>query len=244
MKRHSIIIVIVVTSLVMLGMLGCSVGRRIVKGPNTPTSTPTSTRRPTFTATASATPLPLVTNTPTPTLTPQVPPTDTPVPPTDTPEVPPTDTPRPEPPTNTPKPAPPPTDTPLPQPTQPPPTPTPSTPYVGRIVTGFPNCGSTGLFGHLKDTGGGIVADVYVHVWTDNWEGFWTKSKGETFGNDGDRNFELPIDLSVVGGSWHVAITEGRNMELRSPIYEVTTTQHCEGDGAVQWTRIDFTKNY
>jgi hypothetical protein len=239
MKRYSAIIVIVVASLVMLGMLGCSVGRRIVKGANTPTSTPTATRRPTFTATVTATLSPLVTNTPMPSPTPQVPPTNTPVPVTDTPQ--------PEPPTNTPKPAPPPpppTDTPVPQPAEPPPTPTPSTPYVGRIVSGFPNCGSTGLFGHIKDTGGGIVADINVHVWTDNWEGFWAKSKGETFGNDGDRNFELPIDLSVVGGSWHVAITEGENMELRSPIYEMTTTQHCEGDGAVQWTRLDFTKNY
>jgi hypothetical protein len=101
------------------------------------------------------------------------------------------------------------------------------------------------VFGYIKDAGGGIVGDAYVHVWTDTWEGEWTKSDSETFGNDGDRNFDLPIAQTMVAaGSWHVAITEGENLDLRSPIYEVTTTQHCEGDGAVQWTRIDFTKNY
>ncbi len=26
---------------------------------------------------------------------------------------------------------------------------------------------------------------------------------------------------------------------MRSP-----TSQHCEGDGAVQWVQVDFTKNY
>lgn len=112
-------------------------------------------------------------------------------------------------------------------------------------MTGFPNCGSTGVFGFMKDGAGNLVKDYYVHVWTDNWEGAWTKSKGEKFGNDGDRNFELPIaEVGVVAGSWHVAVTEGRNMNLLSPVYEMVTTQHCEGDGAVQWTKMDFTKVY
>jgi len=89
------------------------------------------------------------------------------------------------------------------------------------------------------------VKDYYVHVWTDNWEGVWTKAKGEAFGNDGDRNYDLAIaEVGVVAGSWHVAVTEGRNMNLLSPVYDMTTTQHCEGDGAVQWTKIDFTKVY
>ncbi len=255
MKRHSTVIIVLAGSLVILSMLGCSVGRQIVKGPNTPTATPTATRRPTFTATASATPLPPMTNTPLPTNTPEVPPTATP---TNTAEVPPTETPKPEPPTNTPKPTeppqpapPPPTDTPVPEPAAPPPTATPSTPYVGRIVTGFPNCGSTGIFGYVKDAGGGVVTDAYVHVWTDTWEGDWSKSKGATFGgaadkdDDNDRNYELAIaGVGVAAGSWHVAITDGRNLTLLSPIYEITTSQNCEGDGAVQWVQVDFTKNY
>lgn len=257
MKRHSTVIIVLAGSLVILSMLGCSVGRQIVKGPNTPTATPTATRRPTFTATASATPLPPMTNTPLPTNTPDVPPTATP---TNTAEVPPTETPKPEPPTNTPKPTeppepapppPPPTDTPVPEPAAPPPTATPSTPYVGRIVTGFPNCGSTGIFGYVKDAGGGVVTDAYVHVWTDTWEGDWSKSKGATFGgaadkdDDNDRNYELAIaGVGVAAGSWHVAITDGRNLTLLSPIYEITTSQNCEGDGAVQWVHVDFTKNY
>ena len=122
---------------------------------------------------------------------------------------------------------------------------------MGRIVTGFPNCGSTGIFGYVKDAGGGVVTDAYVHVWTDTWEGDWSKSKGATFGgaadkdDDNDRNYELAIaGVGVAAGSWHVAITDGRNLTLLSPIYEITTSQNCEGDGAVQWVQVDFTKNY
>ena len=101
------------------------------------------------------------------------------------------------------------------------------------------------MFGHIRDTGGNNVVDAYIHAWTDNWEGVWTKSRGDNYGNDGDRNYELPIaEKGVVGGTWHVAVTEGRNLTLLSPIYEITTSQNCEGDGAVQWTQMDFTKNY
>jgi len=260
MKRHRNEIILLASGLALLSMLGCSVGRQIVKGPSTPTATPTATRRPTFTATASATPLPPVTNTPLPTDTPQVQATTVP---TNPPEVPPTDTPKPEPPTSTPKPAeaptqappppPPPTDTPVPQPAAPPPTATPSTPYVARIVTGFPNCGSTGLFGYVKTAGGGLVSDVYLHVWTDTWDGEFAKSDDGTFGgdpdedDDNDRNYELPIaQVGVVGGSWHVAIVDDDEDDFKvlSPVYEITTSQNCEGDGAVQWVQVDFTKNY
>jgi hypothetical protein len=109
----------------LVGIMGCSVGRLLVRVP-TPTAEPTKTPRPTFTFTPNWTPTP--TPTPTFTLTP-VPPTDTPTPeatptleeataeaelPTDTPPPPPTNTPVPQPPPNTPTPEPP-TATPTPQ---------------------------------------------------------------------------------------------------------------------------------
>lgn len=103
---------------ILVGSLGCSVGRLLVQMP-TPTIEPTKTPRPTFTFTPYWTPTPLPT--PTATLTP-VPPTDTPTPeatqaseeatgetelPTDTPLPPPTNTPAPQIPTDTPTPEPP-----------------------------------------------------------------------------------------------------------------------------------------
>jgi hypothetical protein len=120
--------------MVLVGGIGCSVGRLLVRVP-TPTPEPTKTPRPTFTFTPNWTPtaLPTFTFTFTPVL-----PTDTPTPEaTPTPEEataeaePPTDTP-PPPPTNTPVPQPPP-DTPMPEP--PTATPMPSYPFVCTLFT-------------------------------------------------------------------------------------------------------------
>ena len=241
MQSRSNAVVFVITCLVLAAVLGCSVGSRIVSGPVPPTPTPTATRRPTFTPTGTNTPTPpstpTFTPTPVPTQTPTEPATDTPVP------KPPTPTPPPQ--QEAPPPPPPPTDTPIPAPPAPTDTPAPTTPFVGSVVTGFPNCGSTGVFGYVKDTGGNNVDGAHIRVWTDTWDGVWGKSRGDSFGIDGDRNFEVKIADAVVANTWHVAIVNGEeSTETLSPVIDITSSQHCEGDGAVQWTKIDFTKHF
>lgn len=241
MKQRPAAVVLLVTALLMVGILGCSVGRRIVKGPDPATATPTATRRPTYTPTASPTFAPSATSKPTNTATLVAPPTNTP-------EAAPAQTNTPVPPTRKPAPKPkapaaPPTPTAPPAPPPPTNTPAPSTPYVGKVATGFPNCGSTGIFGFVRDTSNRNVGDIHVRVWTDKWEGLWAKSTGDSFGNDGDRNFEIKIAEGVAPGSWHVAIVkEKKSEEMLSPIVEITSSEKCEGDGAVQWTKIEFTK--
>jgi len=249
MKHGSTAIVLAITALIMLGILGCSVGRRIVKGPSSATATPTSTRRPTYTPTASPTFTPFATAKPTNTATRVIPPTNTPAPGATSPQAAsqaPTNTPVPTQPKAAPKPkppAPPPTPTPLPAPPPPTNTPAPTTPYVGKIVTGFPNCGTTGVFGFVRDSGGHKIGDVRIRVWGDTWKGDWAKSSGSSFGNDGDRNYEFKIADAVAPGLWHVAVTDGKTETMLSPSVDVTSSKNCEGDGAVQWTKVDFTKN-
>jgi len=248
MKQRSTAIVLAITALIMLGILGCSVGRRIVKGPSPATATPTSTRRPTYTPTASPTFTQVAMAKPTNTATRVVPPANTPAPGATSPQT------APQAPTNTPvapkpkatakpkPPAPPPTPTPPPAPPPPTNTPAPTTPYAGKIVTGFPNCGSTGVFGFVRDRSNQKIADIRIRVWGDTWKGEWAKSSGDSFGNDGDRNYEFKIADAIAPGVWHVAITDGKSETMLSPSVDVTSSQKCEGDGAVQWTKVDFTK--
>jgi hypothetical protein len=68
-RKPNSTIVIIICGLAMLSLLSCSVGRAIVKGPQSPTATPTATHRPTFTATISPTPKPTATATQQPTPT-------------------------------------------------------------------------------------------------------------------------------------------------------------------------------
>ncbi len=193
-------IVVAVCGMVMLTMLGCSVGRAIVKGPQPPTATPTATHRPTFTATISPTPRPTATATPVP-------------PQADNPAAAPAGAAAPS-----------------------------NTPFVATIVGSFANCDNTGVFGFVRDANQAFVGDAYIRVWTDNWKGVWAKTNGDP-GKDEDRNYELQIADQAVAGTWHVAVVNGDNStETLSPVVDVTGSQNCEGNGAVQWTKVDFTK--
>lgn len=137
--------------IIVVGSLGCSFGRLLVRMP-TPTPVPTKTPRPTFTFTpyVPPTPMPMPTSTFTP-----VPATETLTPmPTPTPQE---ATAEPEPPTATPQPPPPPTNTPVPQlPTDTPtpelPTATP-TPQYAFIITPY-----------IHDTGSAVETRVTAHV--------------------------------------------------------------------------------
>ena len=134
--------------IILVGSLGCSVGRLLVRVP-TPTPEPTMTPRPTFTFTPYYTP----TSPPTATIT------FTPIPPTETPTAAPTHTPEqataepesptatPQPPANTPAPQPP-ADTPTPE--QPTATPTPEFPFT--------------IAPYIHDTGSAVETRVTAHV--------------------------------------------------------------------------------
>lgn len=148
---------VLVTVLVMVSILGCSLSSFI--GSPTPTATPTRTPKPTFTPTSTHTPTPVETPTPTPTDTPTVTPTpavtDTPTPTTP----PPTATRRPVTPTATRRAA---------TPTPRGPTATPRPLYDFRFVPSslraFPNCGSVYFKGVVKGMGGAPVNGRIVRL--------------------------------------------------------------------------------
>lgn len=252
MKR---LIVLVVALAVVAGMLACSAGSLISR--TEPTATPTKTPKPTFTVTLTPTETPIPTDTPTPTATstptpeatntpivytatPTPLPTDTPVPPATA-----TNTPRPRP-TNTRRP--PPTATRPPQPTN---TPAPSFPFTGSITGGTVNCGTTGIKGKIKTRAGANYAGVTVAVWTDGWEG--AVSNPSDFGG----NWDMLIGPGAQAGTWYAAVVDASTCQPKaggggwtangctrqSNVVTVTTTAHCEGQGAVQWPEIEFRQN-
>ena len=167
-----------VTVLVMVSLLGCSLTSFI----GSPTATPTSTRtpKPTFTPTSTHSPTPVHSPTPTATDTPTVTPTpevtDTPTPTT----VPPTATRRPVTPAPTRRPV-------TPTPKAPPPTPKPA--YDFRYVAGslrvFPNCGTVYFKGSIKGMGGAPVDGRIVRLRFADRVAFKTSGVGESPGGWG-----------------------------------------------------------
>jgi len=192
--------------ILLVGSLGCSVGRLLVRVP-TPTTVPTKTPRPTFTFTPYLTPTPLPTPSSTFTL---IPPTDTPTTaPTDTPEIATAEaelpTPTPLPPTNTPAAPPPPADTPTPEP----PTATPTPQYPFTVTPYIHNTGSaleTRVTAHVVkeidfSTGSYDTLDGYQVILIDpvgqqhqsNMSGGRNHSTGEGLGDDHWFNTEVKV---------------------------------------------------
>src|SRR5207248_979343 len=145
---------------------------------------------------------PTPTETPTPTATPTNTPTDTPTPtetatPTETPTDTPTATPRP-PPTNTPRPRP--TNT------RPPPPPPPSAEFSLRIsqFRSFGNCCGLGVFGVVRNKGGGLMGGVHIRVIPvgSNTALQTTTSAGYISGND--RNYEIANANGMGPGNFNV----------------------------------------
>ncbi|MEJ2208272.1 MAG: hypothetical protein P8129_04450 [Anaerolineae bacterium] len=251
MKRLA---VLVAALAVIAAMLACSAGSLISR--TEPTATPTKTPKPTFTVTSTPTntPIPTDTSTPTATWTPTPAATNTPIVYTATPTPPPTDTPVPTAaPTNTPKPTkkpskPKPTATKAP-PTSPPPTAAPSYAFQGTITGGSVNCGTTGVKGKVKTRAGANYAGVTVAVWTDGWEG--AVSEPSDFGG----NWNVLLGPGTRAGTWYAAVVDTSTCQTKpggwvhtgcthqSNIVTVTTTSHCEGEGAVQWPEIEFRQN-
>jgi hypothetical protein len=148
---------VLVTMLVLVSILGCSLMSFIAS----PTATPTSTRtpKPTFTPTSTHTPTPVESPTPTPTDTPTITPTpevtDTPTPTTP----PPTATRRPATPTATRRPA-----TPTPRGATATPKPLYDFRFVPSSLRAFPNCGSVYFKGKITGMGGEPVNGRIVRL--------------------------------------------------------------------------------
>ena len=146
--RHKVFWIILGVALV-LGLLAIS-GCDVLGGRPQPTATPTKTPW-VMIVTATFTPPP--TPPPPPTLEPSPTPEPTPIPT----------------PTATPRPTRKPTPRPTPRPTQPPiPTqpPAPQWQYRGQVVRWDPNCGSIGIYGHVRnmDGSGRLYAVSYTHL--------------------------------------------------------------------------------
>jgi hypothetical protein len=255
-------VILVVAMAMLAGTLACG-GSSLIGRQAEPSPTPTKTPKPTFTVTLTPTLTPIPTDTPTPTSTPlptdtplpptptftPVPPTDTPLPPTDTP-VPPTNTPQP-----TPRPTRRPTARPTPRPTTPPrPTNTPAPQYAwrGDVAGTFSNCALTQLMGLTLDRSGGVAGDIFVHYWTDGWNGAWAKSswtvdQGYGGANTGDeKNWDGTIDSKPRPGTWYACVVpeEGSWTCVSEQMTVKTVHEPCSPDsGGIQVVRIVFQQN-
>lgn len=259
------LVIIIVSVAIVAAMLACG-GVPLLSRNDDPTATPTKTPKPTFTMTLTPTSTPVPTDTPlptntptpvTPTVTPEVqtatftpvPPTETPVPATLTPTftpVPPTNTPKPKP-TSPPKPKP--TNTPN-QPKPPTNTPAPSYPFRGTIAGGSVNCGTTGIRGWVTNSGGTGISGFHVGVWTDGWDGAVSNA------SDGTGYWDVFLHSGARPGTWYAAVVDRSTCpgdetrgykavgcKILSNKMVLTTTAHCEGEGAVQWPEVVFAQN-
>jgi hypothetical protein len=155
-RKPNSTIVIIICGLAMLSLLSCSVGRAIVKGPQSPTATATATHRPTFTATISPTPKATATATKQPT------------------------------PTTAASPTPAAAGAAAPS----------NTLFVAMAVGGLADCGAAGVFGNIRNANEVFVKDAHIN----------------------------------------------NSTEAPSPVVNANSTQRCEGDGAIPWTKVDFAK--
>jgi hypothetical protein len=174
-----------------------------------------------------------------PTPTPE-PPTSTPEPPTSTPQAP-TDTP-----TATDLPTPRPTRrrTATPRPTK---TPTPKKPWKGDVRGAAPNCDYTQIEGLALDSGGGLQGDVWIHYWTDGWEGAWAHSSPtgsqSGLGTNVEKNWDGFITDYPRSGTWYVCVVANTgDWDCISNQLDVTTSASpCEpGSRGVQLVYIIF----
>lgn len=242
------LVILAVTITIIAGLLACSADSLISR--TEPTATPTKTPKPTFTATLTPTDTPVPTDTPTPTCTwtPTPLATNTPIVFTATPSPEPTETPvptnTPVPPTNTPRPRATSTPTPRPKPTN---TPRPQFAWQGQVDFSLQNCGLTRVFGFTLDRSGGLAGDIWVHYWTDGWDGGWALSGWTDFGAGtswtGDEgNWDGVIDNYAKDGNWHVCVVPQQgSWDCISNTVDAATSSNCES--GVQVYHITFRKN-
>jgi hypothetical protein len=177
-----------------------------------------------------------------PTPTPEAP-TSTPEPATSTPQ-PPTDTPTA---TNSPTPRPTRRPTARPRPTK---TPKPKNPWKGAVRGAAPNCDYTQIEGLALDSGGGLEGNVWIHYWTDGWEGAWAHSSPSSsqsgLGTNVEKNWDAFITDHPRAGTWYVCVVaDTGNWDCISNQLDVTTTAApcAPGSRGVQIVYIIFQRN-
>lgn len=251
MRNRMVILALAIT--VILGLLACSTTGGLISR-NDPTATPTKTPKPTFTITPTPTDTPVPTDTPTPTatFTPTPEATNTPIVLTATPTEEPTETPVPTnttaPPTATRRPATrvPATATPAP-PTN---TPRPQFAWRGEVTATFPNCAFTGLFGHTLDRNGGLAGNVWIHYWTDGWNGAWalsswTEDKGQSYVGD-EKNWDAYLADGPRAATWYACVVAEQNSWdcISNTMTVQTVAEPCDStSNGIQVVRITFRQN-
>lgn len=139
-----------------------------------------------------------------------------------------------------------PTNTPAPPPAAAPTaTPTPQFQYTGSVGEIYPNCGSTGILGIVRDKSGNIKGLVTVRVWAEGWDGATTFTSGGL--TDWNKNYDFLLDVMPKAGTWYVAMVvldeAGNVIRNVSNTVTVNTTANCQGEGAAQWIQVNFNEN-
>jgi hypothetical protein len=104
--------------------------------------------------------------------------------------------------------------------------------------------------GLTLDRGGGVAGDIWVHYWTDGWDGAWAKSAwavDEGYPGEGDeRNWDGTIDNKPRPGTWYACVVsaEGSWDCISEKMTAKTVHEPCDpNSGGVQVARFIFQQN-
>jgi hypothetical protein len=104
--------------------------------------------------------------------------------------------------------------------------------------------------GLTLDRAGGVAGDVWVHYWTDGWNGAWALSEwvvNEGYPGEGDeKNWDGVIDNRAKAGTWYACVTatQGSWDCISERMTMISVATPCEPDsGGVQILRIVFRQN-
>ena len=115
----------------------------------------------------------------------------------------------------------------------------PSYPWTGEIVATYPNCTLIRLFGFVLNQYDEPVGDIWVHIWADNFEGYWKKSSWEVIG---DNNWDGTVDNRPRDVLWYACVVpEKKSWDCQSNTVEAPTSDNCET--GIQVYHIDFRQN-
>jgi hypothetical protein len=108
----------------------------------------------------------------------------------------------------------------------------------------------TQVMGLTLDKGGGVAGDIWIHYWTDGWNGAWAKSSwtvNSGYAGLGDeKNWDGTIYNAPREGTWYVCVTpqDGSWDCISDKMTVKTVYEPCKPDsGGVQVVRIVFQQN-
>jgi hypothetical protein len=103
--------------------------------------------------------------------------------------------------------------------------------------------------GLTLDRGGGVAGDIWVHYWTDGWDGAWAKSAwaaDQGYPGEGDeKNWDGTIDNKPRPGTWYACVVgeEGSWDCISDKMTAKTVHEPCEPNTGVQVARFIFQQN-